>query len=288
MKKNLLLISFVLVLFSAMLFSQIPNAGFENWTGGEPDGWITSNIPSFLTNVTQSAESRSGSSAAKLVIESFLSIPYPAYITSGDAQVNWQGFPVSQRYGSLNGYYKLTSSATKILEIQIFLSKGENFVGTGFVVLGGNVPNYTEFTVPIDYGTAEIPDTATIYIYYADTSETWTVGGGAFIDDLSLGGFVDVKEIASSQTPTSYELLQNYPNPFNPSTKIEYSIPEESFVELRVYNLIGEEVAELVSRYQKAGTYQADFNADGMQSGIYIAKLTANGFTRSVKMTLLK
>jgi len=52
--------------------------------------------------------------------------------------------------------------------------------------------------------------------------------------------------------------------------------------------LIGQEVATLVNQYQKAGTYRADFNATGMQSGIYIAKLTAGGFTRSVKMTLLK
>ncbi len=105
---------------------------------------------------------------------------------------------------------------------------------------------------------------------------------------LSLGGIVDVKEIANNQVPTSYELLQNYPNPFNPSTKIEYSIPEESFVQLKVYNLIGQEVATLVNQHQKAGTYRADFDAEGMQSGIYIARLTSNSFTRSVKMTLLK
>ena len=97
-----------------------------------------------------------------------------------------------------------------------------------------------------------------------------------------------LKKLHRGQTPTSYNLFQNYPNPFNPSTKIEYSIPEESFVQLKVYNLIGQEVATLVNQHQKAGTYRADFNAEGMQSGIYIARLTSNGFTQSVKMTLLK
>jgi len=275
-------------LFSCVLFSQIPNAGFENWTGGEPNGWITGNFPPFMTNVTQSPESYSGSSAIKLSIESYLGFPFFAYATSGDVQNNWAGFPVSQRYGSLRGYYKLVSSPNKILEIIVYLTKGENAIGSGFEVLSGDVPNYNEFVVPISYGTDEIPDTATIYISYIDTSENWTAGGGAYVDDLSFGGFVDVKEIANSQTPTSYELLQNYPNPFNPSTKIEYSIPEESFVELKVYNLIGQEIVTLVNEYQKAGTYRADFNAEGMQSGIYIAKLMANGFTQSVKMTLLK
>lgn len=290
MKKNLLAIFIVLSIIS-FTQAQIPNAGFENWTGGNPDGWITSNIPSFITNVTQSSESHSGSSAAKLVIGSYFSFPWPGTLSTGSGQTGMSGFPISQRYGSLRGYYKLTSSDTKVLEITIIFNKAENSIGFGEIILSGDVPAYTEFVVPVDYydptGT-EIPDTAIIYMAYLDTAEVWTVGGGAFIDDLSLGGFVDVKEIVSSHNPTSYELIQNYPNPFNPSTKIEYSIPQESFVELKVYNLIGQEIASLVNQQQKAGTYRADFNATGMQSGIYIAKLTAGGFTRSVKMTLLK
>ena len=287
MKNYLVQISIVLFLFSTALLSQIPNPGFENWTDGEPDGWISSNIPSFITNVTQSAESHSGSSAVKLIVGSFATIPYGGVIYSGsDADIT--GFPVSQRYGSLRGFYKLSSSPNKVLLIQITFSKGENPVGGGAEVFGGNVPNYAEFVIPIIYFTEDIPDTAIVNISYQDTAETWTVGGGAFVDDLSLGGFVDVKEITSKQIPTSYQLMQNYPNPFNPSTKIEYSLPEESFVQLKVYSLIGEEVATLVNQYQKAGTYRADFNAEGMQSGIYIAKLTANSISKSIKMTLLK
>ena len=288
MKNNLLAIFIVLSIVS-FTQAQIPNAGFENWTGGEPDGWITSNIPSFITNVTQTAESHSGSSAAKLVVGSFLTIPYGGAIYSGSDQDGTSGFPVSQQHGSLRGYYKLTSSPSKILDIIIYFTKGDSLIGFGATLLGGDVPTYTEFVVPVVYyHPTEIPDTAIINITYLDTAEVWTVGGGAFIDDLSFGGFVYVKEIVSSHNPTSYELIQNYPNPFNPSTKIEYSIPEESFVELKVYNLIGQEIAVLVNQYQKAGTYRAHFNATGMQSGIYIAKLNAYGFTRSVKMTLLK
>lgn len=175
------------------------------------------------------------------------------------------------------------------MDITIYFTKGDSLIGFGIRSFGGDIPSYTEFVVPVDYYyLTEIPDTAMISITYLDTTEAWTEGGGAFIDDLSLGGFVDVREIVSSHNPTSYELIQNYPNPFNPSTKIEYSIPEESFVELKVYNLIGQEIASLVNQQQKVGTYRANFNATGMQSGIYIAKLTSGGFTRSVKMTLLK
>ncbi len=280
MKNNLLAIFIVLSVVS-FTQAQIPNAGFENWTGSEPDGWITSNFLSFITNVTQTAESHSGSSAIKLTVESFTGLPYSAHIISG--------FPVSQRYASLRGYYKLTSSTNKVVEVTVLLSKEDNYVGGAIMVLDNNLSDYTEFVVPIDYdGSSNVPDSAIINFYYVDTTETWTTGGNAFIDDLSLSGVVDVKEIAGKTIPTTFDLLQNYPNPFNPSTKIEYLIPEESFVELKVYNLIGQEIAVLVNQYQKAGTYRADFNATGMQSGIYIAKLTAGGFTRSVKMTLLK
>lgn len=288
MNKNHLLFLFAFLFFTSTIFTQIPNAGFESWTGSEPDGWVTSNVPSFITNVTQSAESHSGSSAVKLVIGSFISLPYWGHLFTGIDDVSNAGFPVSQRHGSLRGYYKLIASPGKVLEITVFMQKAGSSIGGGVVILDGDIPNYAEFIAPIDYISSEIPDTAVINITYLDTAEQWTVGGGAFVDDLSFGGFVGIEELVSNSVPVSYELFHNYPNPFNPSTKIEYSIPEESFVELKIFNLIGEEAANLVSRYQKAGTYRADFNAEGLQSGIYIARLTANNFTRSIKMIMLK
>lgn len=286
--KHFLQISFLFFIFSSIVLSQIPNAGFENWTLGEPDGWVSSNVPSIVTNVTQTTESYTGSSAVKLVIGSFFTIPYWGHIYSSTQDVTDAGFPVSQRYGSLKGYYKLNSSATKVLEITIAFQKSGEVIGGGVIILGGDVPNYTQFTVPADYYTTDIPDTAVINIAYLDTAEQWTIGGGAFIDDLTLEGLVDVKESFNNQQPTSYKLLQNYPNPFNPTTNIEYSIPEESFVNLRVYNTIGEEVAVLVNQSQKAGSYNVEFNGYGIQSGIYIAKLTVNSFSTSIKMVLLK
>ena len=88
--------------------------------------------------------------------------------------------------------------------------------------------------------------------------------------------------------PNAYSLRQNYPNPFNPSTNIEYSIPSESFVVLKVYDILGNEVATLVNEQQQAGVYRADFTAGNLPSGMYFARITANEFTQVVKMTLLK
>ena len=91
-----------------------------------------------------------------------------------------------------------------------------------------------------------------------------------------------------SGSPNDYSLSQNYPNPFNPSTSIEYSIPEASFVQLKVYDVLGNEVATLVDEEHSAGTYRADFNGEGFSSGLYIAKLQAGNYTKSIKMTLMK
>jgi hypothetical protein len=88
--------------------------------------------------------------------------------------------------------------------------------------------------------------------------------------------------------PQEYNLSQNYPNPFNPTTNIEYSIPEQSFVELKVYDILGNKVAELVNEFQSAGTYRADFSGEGLASGLYIARIKAGNFTQSIKMSLLK
>ena len=96
----------------------------------------------------------------------------------------------------------------------------------------------------------------------------------------------DVEQI--SGLPEDYSLSQNYPNPFNPSTNIEYSIPSGSFVELKVYDILGNEVASLVNEQQQAGVYRADFTGENLPSGMYFARITANEFTQVVKMTLLK
>ncbi len=106
-----------------------------------------------------------------------------------------------------------------------------------------------------------------------------------FIAKLSPGVTGIEEEFA---LPGSFNLMQNYPNPFNPSTKIEYSIPSESFVELKVYDVLGNEVATLVNEQQQAGVYRADFTADNLPSGMYFARITANEFTQVVKMILLK
>ncbi len=98
----------------------------------------------------------------------------------------------------------------------------------------------------------------------------------------------NVGEEVLSTIPKDFELKQNYPNPFNPGTSIEYSLLKSSNVSLKVYNLLGVEVASLVDGYKSAGSYRINFDASDLSSGVYIYKLKANGKTLSKKMLLTK
>ena len=89
-------------------------------------------------------------------------------------------------------------------------------------------------------------------------------------------------------SPDSYNLTQNFPNPFNPTTSIRYSIPKRSNVTLKVYDILGNEVATLVNEEKNQGVYTVSFNAAGLASGIYFYTLRADGFVQTKKMLFLK
>ena len=102
-------------------------------------------------------------------------------------------------------------------------------------------------------------------------------------------------ENGTSNIPNKYILLQNYPNPFNPSTQIKYSIPKSGIVTLKVYNLLGQEVATLVNKEQKTGSYTVNFDSSNMPgggqelaSGIYMYRIQSGGFSLTKKMMILK
>lgn len=88
--------------------------------------------------------------------------------------------------------------------------------------------------------------------------------------------------------PGDFTLKQNFPNPFNPSTKIQYLLPTESFVQLKVYDVLGNEVAILVNQKQLPGISTVTFNASDLPSGMYFARLTSDNKTKIIKMTLIK
>lgn len=97
-----------------------------------------------------------------------------------------------------------------------------------------------------------------------------------------------VIERLDGQLPREYSVSQNYPNPFNPSTKIQFSIPKEGIVRLKVYNMLGQEVETLLDSFVPAGSYSAEFDASGLNSGIYFYTIQTRDFVQTRKMLFVK
>lgn len=104
--------------------------------------------------------------------------------------------------------------------------------------------------------------------------------------NITTSPLVSVED--KDQLPSKFNLAQNYPNPFNPETTIEYSIPEDAFVSIKVYSMLGEEISTLVNSQKGPGTYRVQFDAKDLQSGIYFYKLVTNNFTSVRKMLYLR
>ncbi len=104
------------------------------------------------------------------------------------------------------------------------------------------------------------------------------------LDTVSLIG---IKRI-SWEVPKEFSLSQNYPNPFNPATKIEFALKKESYVKLSVYDILGGEVQVLVEGNLKAGKYEVSYNAAKLSSGVYFYRISADGFSETKKMVLIK
>lgn len=92
----------------------------------------------------------------------------------------------------------------------------------------------------------------------------------------------------TTEIPKEYNLSQNYPNPFNPVTMIKFALPKASFVSLKVYDMLGRQVADLVNEQKSAGQYLVDFDASSLTSGVYFYRLESNGYVDVKRMVVLK
>ncbi len=165
----------------------------------------------------------------------------------------------SQALSDMIGNSPLRIGTFRVKREKISFSEGSifinwNFSGDNTTILTGHL--YADITIPSD-----------------------------FFSDLRLTDINDVKD----QIPNDYSLSQNYPNPFNPTTKIKFYLKQSAKVKLDIYNILGQQVAELINQELPSGFHEVEFNASGLASGIYIYRINAgNKFTSVKKMILEK
>ncbi|MEW6652394.1 MAG: C39 family peptidase [Bacteroidota bacterium] len=126
------------------------------------------------------------------------------------------------------------------------------------------------------------------YIYdKTSVTQAWFTKGGIAYTFYPAGSIVSVVG-QSSEIPANFELYQNYPNPFNPTTTIRYQIANSGFVSLKVYDMLGKEIAVLVNETKYPGIYEVNFDASGFSSGVYVYRLHAGSQSQTKKLILMK
>ncbi|MGE5353167.1 MAG: T9SS type A sorting domain-containing protein [Acidobacteriota bacterium] len=194
-------------------------------------------------------------------------------------------------------------------EVGFFNYNGTNMM-RGMTGCGGHIAFGSPVTMRLHFTNTQLKggnfDLKSVKaMYWNSTTNSWTSVDNAKLDSatntvtfsqptassyiiLTAEQTATAVEMVKNYAPSDYSLVQNYPNPFNPSTFITYEIPKAGMVTLRVYDILGRLVTQLVNENQSPGKYSVTFNAAALPSGIYIYQLKANEFQMSKKMTLLK
>jgi hypothetical protein len=126
-------------------------------------------------------------------------------------------------------------------------------------------------------------------VFFLNADTGWVVGLNGTVRATQAGGIISqVKASDMKRISQSCILLQNYPNPFNPTTTIEFDLPRTSEVTLKIFTLLGEEVATLVSDRLSGGSYLYEWDANILSSGVYLYRLQAGDYVETRKMVLMK
>ena len=137
----------------------------------------------------------------------------------------------------------------------------------------------------INSSNSQLPSNNVLEIYIDEDNNKWITTE----ENLSVYNETGINEVKDKGLKlVNYIILQNYPNPFNPSTTIKYQIPRQSFVTIRIYDVLGNEIATLVNEEKSIGSYEVEFDATNLPSGIYFYRIHAGSFIETKKMILLK
>ena len=149
-------------------------------------------------------------------------------------------------------------------------------IGQRYFSISKPVSKYSELSTTGTIGVDDFSEAITAYIVGDSGTIQKTTNGGVFVTNNN------------TTIPDMYALHQNYPNPFNPGTTITFDLPKSGFVSLIIYDVLGREVAVLLNKKLKAGSYTGTWNAESYNSGVYFYRLTAGDYVETKKMLLIK
>jgi hypothetical protein len=216
-------------------------------------------------------------------------------VAAGGISVNkiakWNGTSWSPLGSGLSGYSSAVFALTKSDSVLI--------AGGSFTTAGGITANYIakwdgNSWSTLGSGMNNIVYALTVYNNELIAGGVFTTAGGVSANRIAKWETATGINPVNGEKPTTFSLSQNYPNPINPTTKIKFAIPMDSRfrgndnVVLKVYNVIGKEVATLVNESLKPGTYEVEFDGSNLSSGTYFYRLQSGDFTDVKKLVLLK
>lgn len=302
MKNYLLLLLLLASAIQTAFCQQISNASFENWQTFQgyqvPDSFYTFDQVLFLGVATteRTTDAHTGQFAALLrTIAGLATTNFAGLLSYGSFQTigitnYFLGWPFSSRPTKMNFWYKFERAGNDSALARVILSKWDGgystIVGTGRLYISSNTPIYTVAEVPISYSSSANPDTIH-FSFISSFNESSSAGTLFYVDDISLdSGPAGIDD--HNQSSICFVLDQNYPNPFNPSTTISYSLPTTDMVQLKIFNILGQEVTTLVNEEKPSGSYELNWDAVNLPSGVYIYRLQAGSFVQTRKMILMK
>ena len=198
------------------------------------------------------------------------------------------GFPVSQRYSTISFYYKYYPTTSSVgLVISVGMYKNNQLIGVAVGSTKAGSGSFKKMTSSINYSGSQTPDLATIYVTLIDSFFNPSSSGSyAIVDDFYFDQLIGINNEKSGYF--GFLLEQNYPNPFNSSTNISWQSPVSDWQSLKVYNILGVEVATLVNEVKPSGSHSIRFHAKALPGGVYFYKIQIKDYTAVRKMILLK
>ncbi|MFI5222146.1 MAG: T9SS type A sorting domain-containing protein [Bacteroidia bacterium] len=262
----------------------IPNADFENWTNGNPNGWSALfNMPPILTTVTQSSDKYSGNSSVKFSPFSYSGYTYLSMLSTTT------GIATNSKPAYLNGYIKANISASDSFIVETYFTS--NLGGAGgaaYDLTNTSRATWTPFHVTIIYQPGGTVDSANIIMYLIGSTTS-----AVYIDALSFSNTPIGNELGTTPTgvknisPASANSFVT-PNPVDENSQISFFLSSNSTVTISLYDVTGRFIKTVLNDTFTAGVHEVPFNTDDLRIGIYFYTLSGDGISETKKFVVNK